>query len=56
VEGPTLSGFTYHLIEDHHCSPRRSLSLFREWLLSEAQSFRENTLKDVEGHRLTLTS
>lgn len=56
VEGPTLPGFTYHLIEDARSDPRRSLSLFRDWLLSEAKSFRENALNDVEGHRLTLTS
>lgn len=56
VEGPTLSGFTYHLIEDNNSSPRHSLSLFRDWLLSEATSFRENALNDMEGHRLALTS
>ncbi len=56
VEGPTLPGFTYHLIEDQHCTARRSLSLFREWLLSEARSFRENALNDLAGHQLAVTS
>ncbi|AEV63604.1 transcriptional regulator, LysR family [Pseudomonas ogarae] len=56
VLGPTLTGFTYHLIEDNHGNPRRSLSLFREWLLGEAKSFRENTLDEVAGQQLALTS
>lgn len=56
VEGPTLPGFTYHLIEGHGGSPRRSLALFREWLLDEARSFRGNALNDLAGHQLALTS
>ena len=56
VQGPSLPGFTYHLIEDHHCSARRSLSLFRDWLLSEAKSFRENALNDLAGQPLAVTS
>ena len=56
VEGPTLPGFTYHLIENTPCDSRRSLSLFREWLLSEAKSFRENALKGLSGNRLELVS
>jgi LysR family glycine cleavage system transcriptional activator len=56
VEGPALPGFTYHLIEDTRSDPRRSLSLFRDWLMSEAKSFRENALNDVEGQRQALTS
>jgi len=56
VTGPTLAGFTYHLIEDSHRHPRRSLSLFREWLLGEAKSFRENTLGEVAGRPLAFTS
>lgn len=56
VAGPTLAGFTYHLIEDSHCQPRHSLSLFREWLLGEAKLFRERTLDEVAGHQMALTS
>ncbi|MDI3273549.1 LysR family transcriptional regulator [Pseudomonas sp. MDT1-16] len=56
VAGPTLPGFTYHLIEDTRTNPRRSLSLFRDWLLSEAKSFRETALNDHSGSRLALTS
>jgi len=52
VEGPALPGFTYHLIENTSSGPRRSLSLFREWLLSEAKSFRES----LSGNRLELVS
>lgn len=56
VTGPTLSGFTYHLIEDTRTDPRRSLSLFRDWLLSEAKSFRETALNELSGSRRALTS
>jgi LysR family glycine cleavage system transcriptional activator len=56
VAGPTLPGFTYHLIEDTRTDHRRGLSLFRDWLLSEAKSFRETTLNDVSASRLALTS
>ena len=56
VAGPTLPGFTYHLIEDTRTGPRRSLSLFRDWLLSEAKSFRETPVNDLSGSRLALTS
>lgn len=56
VQGPSLPGFTYHLIEDQHCSARRSLSLFRDWLLSEARSFRENALNDLAEQPLAVTS
>ncbi|MHC8401080.1 LysR family transcriptional regulator [Pseudomonas sp. MDT1-17] len=56
VAGPTLPGFTYHLIEDTRTNPRRNLSLFRDWLLSEAKSFRETALNDQSGSRLALTS
>ena len=51
VEGPSLPGFTYHLIEETRSGSCRSLSLFRDWLLSEAKSFRENALNDLEGQR-----
>ena len=56
VAGPALPGFTYHLIEDTRSDPRRSLSLFRDWLLNEAKSFRETALNEVSGSRLALTS
>ena len=56
VEGPTLPGFTYYLIEDHQRAPRRSLSVFRDWLLSEASSFTENALNDLTEHPSTITS
>jgi LysR family glycine cleavage system transcriptional activator len=56
VTGPTLPGFTYHLIEDTRTDPRRSLSLFRDWLLSEAKSFRETALDGSSGSRRVLTS
>jgi LysR family glycine cleavage system transcriptional activator len=56
VAGPALPGFTYHLIEDTRSHPRRSLSLFRDWLLNEAKSFRETALNEVSGSRLALTS
>lgn len=56
VEGPALAGFTYHLIEDNHGRPRRSLALFREWLLDEAKSFRGNALDDLAAHQRLLTT
>jgi LysR family glycine cleavage system transcriptional activator len=56
VEGPTLPGFTYHLIERKHCAARRSLAVFRDWLLEEARAFRETSLNDPARHRLALTS
>ncbi|WP_238545203.1 hypothetical protein [Pseudomonas corrugata] len=56
LEGPTLAGFTYHLIENSHGHPRRSLALFREWLLDEARSFRGNVLNDLAGHQRLLTT
>ncbi|QTH11714.1 LysR substrate-binding domain-containing protein [Pseudomonas corrugata] len=56
LEGPTLAGFTYHLIENSHGHPRRSLALFREWLLDEARSFRGNALNDLAGHQRLLTT
>lgn len=56
VAGPALAGFTYHLVEDSHCNPRHSLSLFREWLLGEATSFREHTLDEMAGRQMALTS
>jgi LysR family glycine cleavage system transcriptional activator len=56
VEGPSLPGFTYHLIEDTRSVPRRSLALFRGWLLDEARSFRENTLDNLAGQQMALTS
>ncbi|MCW8278785.1 LysR family transcriptional regulator [Pseudomonas sp. PCH199] len=46
IHGPSLPGFTYHLIEQSPGSARRSLALFRDWILSEAQSFRENALNE----------
>ena len=52
VEGPTLPGFTYHLIENNPGASRRSLGVFRDWLLGEARSFRENTLDDLAGQPL----
>jgi len=56
VEGPSLPGFAYHLIEDPRSVPHRSLALFRDWLLDEARSLRENTLDDLAGQRMALTS
>lgn len=55
VDGPTLPGFTYYLIEDHQRVPRRSLSVFRDWLLSEARSFNENAPIDMNRQE-TITS
>lgn len=48
VQGPSLPGFTYHLIEGTGSAPHSSLSLFRDWLLSEAASFRENALNEAQ--------
>ncbi|MNY72249.1 hypothetical protein D3C86_2107600 [compost metagenome] len=56
VDGPSLPGFTYHLIEDTRSVPRRSLVLFRDWLLDEARSFRETTRDDLAGQQMALTS
>ncbi|MHC8305935.1 LysR substrate-binding domain-containing protein [Pseudomonas sp. PB3P13] len=56
VEGPTLPGFTYYLIEDHQRAPRRSLSVFKDWLLSQASAFKENAATDLTQHRSTITS
>lgn len=56
VTGPALPGFTYHLIEDPRTDSRRSVSLFRDWLLSEAKAFRDSALNEVSAGRLALTS
>jgi LysR family glycine cleavage system transcriptional activator len=56
VEGPVLAGFTYYLVDDSRGNPRRSLALFREWLLDEARSFRGNALDDPAGDQRLLTT
>ncbi|MBT2339876.1 MULTISPECIES: LysR substrate-binding domain-containing protein [Pseudomonas] len=56
IAGPTLPGFTYHLIENRPGAARRSLVLFRDWLLGEARSFRENVQADLAGHQLLPTA
>lgn len=47
VEGPSLAGFTYHLVESPRSASQHNLLLFRKWLLSEAKLFRESTLNEA---------
>ncbi|MDT4842171.1 LysR substrate binding domain protein [compost metagenome] len=41
IEGPQLAGFSYRLVEVAASGRRRSLSLFIDWLNTEARLFRE---------------
>lgn len=39
VEGPSLPGFSYHLVEGPGQASNSNLALFKDWLLSEAAQF-----------------
>ncbi|WP_339515397.1 LysR family transcriptional regulator [Pseudomonas sp. RL_15y_Pfl2_60] len=47
LEGPSLPGFSYHLVEGAAYASHNSLALFKDWLLGEAASFREGVLDEA---------
>ncbi|MFI8744429.1 LysR substrate-binding domain-containing protein [Pseudomonas sp. NPDC077186] len=43
VQGPALAGFAYRLVEPNASQPRRSLSLFKDWLVAQASASQQLT-------------
>jgi LysR family glycine cleavage system transcriptional activator len=43
IEGPSLPGFSYRLVQMASARPKKGLRLFTKWLCEEAQLFRDRS-------------